>query len=353
MNVSVTGLSKTGALAGTASGAITGVFASGQVSGTTKTGGLVGQFNTTNNITASYSTAAVSGTTDVDGLVGDLGASAVKSSVIDSYATGPVSGSVTVGGLVGNVHSLGVVTTSYATGPVSGAGNVGGYDTDGDGLIAITTLAQLNAVRWDLDGDGVPSSGNATAYAAAFPSGEGTVCPAGRNCAGYELMADLNFDENADGQITSADATYWNGGSGWQPIGTDTPAQDSVRYNATFDGNGHTIANLFISRTTDFNGVFGVIGSSGGVQNVGVVDADISGISSTKGALAGRNDGAISNSYASATVVAGDSAGGLVGAASKLSTIHPQLRHGQRLGTPEHRRSGRPCGTPPGQPHDE
>ena len=31
----------------------------------------------------------------------------------------------------------------------------GDYDEDNDGLIEITTLAQLNAVRWDLDGDGV------------------------------------------------------------------------------------------------------------------------------------------------------------------------------------------------------
>ena len=28
------------------------------------------------------------------------------------------------------------------------------YDSDGDGLIEIDNLAQLNASRWDLDGDG-------------------------------------------------------------------------------------------------------------------------------------------------------------------------------------------------------
>ena len=31
------------------------------------------------------------------------------------------------------------------------------YDTDGDGLIEIGSLDQLNAARWDLDGNGVPS----------------------------------------------------------------------------------------------------------------------------------------------------------------------------------------------------
>ena len=32
----------------------------------------------------------------------------------------------------------------------------GDYDTDDDGLIEISTLEQLDAVRYDLDGDGVP-----------------------------------------------------------------------------------------------------------------------------------------------------------------------------------------------------
>ena len=54
------------------------------------------------------------------------------------------------------------------------------YDTDGDGLIEITTLAQLNAVRYDPDGDGDPTGfgldGNGNlieigkiTYTAAFP----------------------------------------------------------------------------------------------------------------------------------------------------------------------------------------
>ena len=35
------------------------------------------------------------------------------------------------------------------------------YDVDNDGLIEVSTLAQLNAVRWDLDGDGSPASNSA------------------------------------------------------------------------------------------------------------------------------------------------------------------------------------------------
>ena len=52
------------------------------------------------------------------------------------------------------------------------------YDADDDQLIEIDSLAKLNAVRWDLDGDGTASSGNATTYAAAFPgAAAGMGCP--------------------------------------------------------------------------------------------------------------------------------------------------------------------------------
>ena len=33
------------------------------------------------------------------------------------------------------------------------------YDADNDGLIEVGSLAQLNAIRWDLDGNGTPFLG--------------------------------------------------------------------------------------------------------------------------------------------------------------------------------------------------
>ena len=38
--------------------------------------------------------------------------------------------------------------------------STGDYDADNDGLIEISNLAQLNAVRWDLDGDGGTGDGD-------------------------------------------------------------------------------------------------------------------------------------------------------------------------------------------------
>ena len=42
--------------------------------------------------------------------------------------------------------------------------------------------------------------------------------------------------------MDAADA-YWNAGAGWAPLGTTT-----APFATTSDGNGHTIAHLFIAR---------------------------------------------------------------------------------------------------------
>ena len=103
-------------------------------------------------------------------------------------------------------------------------------DADEDGLIDIDSLDKLNAMRWDLDGDGAVTGGNATSYEAAFPgAAAGMGCPDGSDaddtpdaCTGYELTTDLDFDTDGSGAtwtgtVTSPsgdpnDAYYNNGG---------------------------------------------------------------------------------------------------------------------------------------------
>ena len=99
-------------------------------------------------------------------------------------------------------------------------------DSDGDGLIEITSLAQLSAVRWDLNGDGLADDdANDSDYNTAFPaqaSGNNT-CNGGAEgegaCEGYELTADLDFDTAGTADDRTDDAHY-NGGAGWEPIGS-------------------------------------------------------------------------------------------------------------------------------------
>ena len=114
-----------------------------------------------------------------------------------------------------------------------------------------------------------------------------------------------HFQQTADINLNS-----YNTDSGWEPIGSN-----SSSFNGTFDGNGNTISNLTINRsTTDYVGLFGATGATAKIQNVKLENTNVTGRGHT-GALVGDNYGAITNSYVMGTVTAGTgtSVGGLVG----------------------------------------
>ena len=116
------------------------------------------------------------------------------------------------------------------------------YDADDDGLIEIEWLEQLDAVRWDLDGDSiVDDDANAEHYSVAFPGAvEGMGCAEG--CRGYELTRDLDF-KSAGSYASGAVNSKWTNGNGWLPIGV---SKYEV-FEATFEGNRHTVANLYVN----------------------------------------------------------------------------------------------------------
>jgi filamentous hemagglutinin family protein len=112
-----------GGLTGTTSAPITHSFATGNVTGSSRVGGLTGQNFEANTISLSYATGNVIGVNWVGGIVGDNNGSLVT----NSYAIGSVTGSNYVGGLAG-VNSSGTITNSWSSGMVSGlnGGLVGG-----------------------------------------------------------------------------------------------------------------------------------------------------------------------------------------------------------------------------------
>ena len=186
-------------------------------------------------------------------------------------------------------------------------------------LINITTLAQLNAIRYDLDGDGTPTGDAATlaAYRTAFDlaANVNNVCTnsgATVACVGYELMANLDFKQGAG---TTAGYSIWAEGStatgmvaaGWVPIGDNTNP-----FAAIFEGNGHTILNLFIDRSSvDYVGLFGYL-KSGEARNLGLEGGSVTGGENT-GALAGSSDGATVRACYATGGASGKNVGGLVG----------------------------------------
>ncbi len=168
------------------------------------------------------------------------------------------------------------------------------YDSDDDNLIEIRNLEQLYAMRYELrDSD---------SHAAAFP-GYNVSRSCHRRCIGYELMANLDFNNDASYQDLG-NKSNWTSGEGWLPID---------EFNVQFDGNGYSIANLFINRIDDGIGLFSKIDDEAHIRNIGIVNARITGLDEV-GVLVGENDGGkVSNSYATGTVTGDDSIGGLVG----------------------------------------
>ena len=378
------GLLSTG---GTGEKTVRASYATGAVSASgtgSYVGGLTGQIQRDFSIVASYATGAVSasgGGTNLGGLVGNL--SGRGASVTNSYWDTSTSGRTASAAGLGKTTSELQSPMGYA-GIYAGwnlnldglAGNddpwyfgvanqypvlqyggndlhiqlAGDYDWDDDGLIEVSGLAQLYAIHWDLDGNGVVDTGTSAAntaartaqYDAAFP---GAIAHMGcrrdhdanaetdkvDGCIGYELTRDLDFDTDGDGATYTISSTgvvtgdagdaYYNRGFGWTPIGI---------FTATFDGNNKTIANLFIKSTWASGiGLFRSVGTGGRVERLGVRDVNVNYsqyISSSVGGLAGSNYGTISASYATGSIISfrwgGHSevgVGGLVG--SNYGTI--------------------------------
>ena len=181
------------------------------------------------------------------------------------------------------------------------------YDSDDDRLVEIRTLAQLDAMRHNVDGGVI--SDDPAAYALAFPAPIDHMGCGIEGCDGYELEEDLDFDTNGNGMADSGD-TYWNGGAGWTPIGTQVFFSIDT-FNTTFEGNDHDIANLFISGGSHL-GLFGGLGGSAIVSNLSLTNVDVTGDDGV-GGLVGANQGKVIYTSTTGRVAGGDAVGGLAG----------------------------------------
>jgi uncharacterized repeat protein (TIGR02543 family) len=104
----------------------------------------------------------------------------------------------------------------------------------------------------------------------------------------------------------------------WTPIGTGNGQQ--YNFNGSYNGAGHTITGLSINADSDWQGMFGFIYSNGKVENLGLVDVNITGTYSA-GGIAGTNRGTIQNCYVTGSVtgsanfvggIAGNNEGGII-----------------------------------------
>ena len=162
-------------------------------------------------------------------------------------------------------------SVNYASGvEVSGGGSKA--NNDDDGLIEIYTAKMLDNMRHEPAGAGYKTSATQTT---ANTDG----CPTPSGCNGYELTADIDLlslldtggvrgeiDETTDAddkQMTVIDITK---DESWEPI-------DS--FAGTFEGNNHSIANLWVNVISGNAGLFGTTSGTVVISNVRIISGSI------------------------------------------------------------------------------
>ena len=121
------------------------------------------------------------------------------------------------------------------------------------------------------------------------------------------------------------DLSAYSSGEGWTPIGDSTNT-----FQATFDGNGYTISNLYINRPKAYyQGLFGKTDNAS-LLNIALEDVNVTGTENVGGLVGYANSSTITNCYTTGTVSAktfwnmctqgGRSVGGLAGSGSGTIT---------------------------------
>ncbi len=194
-----------------------------------------------------------------------------------------------------------------------------GVDADHDGLIEIKDETMFDNMRHDLAGASYKTSASQT-------TGDSSGCPlvsGSRVCHGYELTGNidlkslLNTGSETAGVVNDMiDTTFVTvGGKTHEVIDIteDTSWVPINGFTGTFEGNNHTIANLWVNinvlgnRIYAYAGLFGTTSGTAEICNVGVISGSIhsssssSYYSSSSGGLVGSGTVVITNSYFSGT----------------------------------------------------
>ena len=381
----VSGAADVGGLVGfeRAADLITNAHASGSVSGdqpgSTNIGGLVGR--SFGNITDSYSTGPVSGDFNVGGLVGDFGYETnaapnpaffnMAGTINNSWTSSTVSG-ISEGAVIGSIRTgasgLGIATPTvsdvyFNTDVSGGLPAFGGGDLSAASAIGLNTPQMESTSSFSFASDfGALGSGKTW----VIVDQDGSLNNAGGAAGGTMPMLLSEYSTNVVNahqlQLMALDptATYtlagninaggtaggdvW-GTAGFIPVGGNNAG---AYFTGTLEGNGNTIDGLFINDSTvvvqyvgptapgypgvegyGLVGLFGGIGAGGLVENLNLMNANVSGGDMMgAGALVDVLFGTVENVTSSGTVHTGNglvtivgtgtnhnaTAGGLVGA---------------------------------------
>ncbi len=330
----VKGVFSTGGVCGQNDGLMINCYNSGNVTGSYYVGGVCGRSTGTDNeysfLTNCYNTGKVTGHESVGGV---CGLNTSHGPISNCYNIGSVTGSFKFGSVCGhNDHT--VTNCYYLEGTTDGIG----IDFSGSGKVfaksaeqfASGEVAYLLGEGWGqtIGTDEYPVLGGEKVYQYSDGTYGNTPLQAGED--GFYLIS--NADElrlfasmvnggqtSINGRLTADivlnDTTNWTSwnestapANSWTPIGNSWENQ----FTGILDGDGHSVSGIYINSTADDQGLVGVLGEGGTLQDLGVKASYIKGGYSV-GGLCGRNDGTVSNCYNIGSVEGNNSVGGLCG----------------------------------------
>jgi len=385
---SINGTTEVGGMAGFISNStVQNCYVTGSVTGTIEVGGIAGFiFNST--VQNCHVTGSINGTTEVGGVAGYVAPSGI---VQNCYATGSVTGNDLVGGVAGYVENSTVQNCAALNPSISGSDGVGrvigsvvsggstvennyaysgmsctsigGSNSDGifknaadiaDANFWITDTGWSTSV-WTIENTKLPGLfGKAVTLpthlwidgANPFDGGDGLSAATAYEISTAEQLAWLVGQVNGEAtnaawadkhyKLTNhidlsvygaANATF-NDGKGWIPIG-DT---NDEPFKGQFDGDGHTVSGLYINRTSELTGLFGHV-ESGTVQNLGLVNAEVSGEYCVGGVVGYVVNSTVQNCYTTGNVTGSKNVGGVVGLVDYSGTVQNCYATGSVTGT--------------------
>ncbi|MCF7920711.1 MAG: PKD domain-containing protein [Candidatus Cloacimonetes bacterium] len=109
--------------------------------------------------------------------------------------------------------------------------------------------------------------------------------------------------------IDAGETEYWNGGTGFSPIGLSVDAS----FSGYYDGAGHIIDGLFIDRpAVNYIGLFGRV-QDAEIVNLGVTNVEVTGNNFVAGLVGVMNYSTMSRCFSSGEIAGNISTGGLGG----------------------------------------
>ena len=324
VDLNITGSGFVGGLVSNNWGTVIQCYSTGTVSGNEFVGGLVGRvwgmrMGGHGTVSRCYSTVAVSGSSSVGGLVGELCDGCI---LAQCYSTGVVSGNSFIGGLVG-YNDYGNVNACFWDIQTSGHSTSNGGT--GKTTIEMQDIRTYPVAEWDFLGrneDGLhefwqmPQEGGYpvltafSGYVLPHLPGMGTQEDPYLISDAEQLGAMIRYSPNAHYQLV---ASIDLSGICWST--SVIPA-----FNGVFDGNGYIISHLTVAGDS-YLGLFGELGATAKVSNLGLEAVDINGTGIEVGGLVGTNDGSITNCYSTGAVSGNEYVGGLVGESGWDSSI--------------------------------